>query len=207
MSDDTPIERVRLVAADGAELDGDLAVPAGAAVGAVVCHPHPRYGGDRHVPVVDALFRRLVAAGVATLRFDFRGVGTSTGAFGGGVDERLDATAALGRVAGVVDGPLWLVGYSFGADVALSVDGDRVSGWVAVAPPLGAVADHPPAAADDRPTLVLSPAHDQFRPPASARDAVSGWTGVTVEEVPMADHLLGGALDAVAARTAAAVTG
>jgi hypothetical protein len=207
MGHDTPTETVRLVAADGVVLEGDLAVPPGATTGAVVCHPHPRYGGDRHVPVVDGLFRTLAAAGVAVLRFDFRGVGASGGEFGGGVDERLDVGAALNELGRVVDSARWLVGYSFGADVALSVDGDRVAGWVAVAPPLGVVAHAAPAGADDRPTLVLAPAHDQFRPPSSARHALAGWTGVTLEEVPMADHLLGGALGSVAARVVTAVTG
>ncbi|HSL59461.1 MAG TPA: alpha/beta hydrolase [Acidimicrobiales bacterium] len=206
MGHDTPSETVRFVAADGVELEGDLAVPAGATVGAVVCHPHPRYGGDRRVPVVDALFRALVDAGVATLRFDFRGVGASSGEFGEGVDERLDVGAALNRLGEEVEGRRWLVGYSFGADVALSVDGDRVAGWVAVAPPLGVVAHAAPAGADERLTLVLSPAHDQFRPPASAREVCARWTGTSVEEVAMADHLLGGRLDVVAARVVAAVT-
>jgi len=203
---DTPSETVRFVTADGVELEGDLAVPTDATVGAVVCHTHPRQGGDRRVPVVDALYRGLVAGGVATLRFDFRGVGGSSGEFDRGVDERLDVGAALNRLGEVVQCPRWLVGYSFGADVALSVDGARVAGWIAVAPPLGVVAHAAPAGTDQRPTLLLSPAHDQFRPPASAREIVERWTATSVEEITMTDHLLGGRLDDVAARVLAAVT-
>jgi len=201
-----PAPPVLVATSDGERLVADLAVPTDAVGGAVICHPHPRFGGDRTVPQVEALVAAIVGAGRAALRFDFRGVGRSTGAFGGGIDERRDATAALDRLADEVDGPLWLVGCSFGADVALSVDHPRLAGWVAVAPPLTVVADDPPAGADDRPTLVLSPVHDQFRPPASARAMVAGWTATTVEEIAMADHLLAGRLDAVAARVVAAIT-
>ena len=138
---------ISLTAADGAVLAGDLARSAAPRAAAVLCHPHPAYGGDRHNMVVDALFRALPPTGVAALRFDFRGAG-------GG--EQDDVLAALDRLAAEVPGvPLWLVGYSFGADVALGVDDPRAAGWVAVAPPLRFGGTPAPARGDPRPALVL----------------------------------------------------
>ena len=77
-------EGISLLTADGHTLAGDLRAPAGALAGAVICHPHPAYGGDRHNPVVDALYRGLSAAGVAVLAFVLRRAGAA------------DRTAVLG---------------------------------------------------------------------------------------------------------------
>ena len=80
---------------DGLDLEADLALPDEIRGAVVLCHPHPQYGGDRFNTVVEALFRALPSAGFAALRFDFRGVNNSEGRHGGGVDERMDALAAL----------------------------------------------------------------------------------------------------------------
>jgi alpha/beta superfamily hydrolase len=186
---------ISLTAPDGTVLAGDLAHPAQPRAAAVLCHPHPAYGGDRHNIVVDALFRALPAAGIAALRFDFRGAG-------GG--EQDDVRAALDRLAAEVPGvPLWLVGYSFGADVALGVDDPRAAGWVAVAPPLRFGGTPAPAGGDPRPALVLVPEHDAYSSPARTRAATADWPAATVEIVPMADHLLAGAAGNVAATVTA----
>ncbi len=108
--------------------------------GAVVCHPHPEYGGDMQVGVVVAVARALVERGVAALRFNFGGVGRSGGRYDGGRAEQGDIAAAVEAMAARLgpDGPLALVGYSFGAWVAaLAAPGlPRVGRVVAVAPPL-----------------------------------------------------------------------
>jgi hypothetical protein len=89
---------------------------------AVVCHPHPSFGGTMHNNVVYRVARALRAHGISTLRFNFRGVGTSTGVHAGGVGEREDVTAALDLLAGHHPSlPLWLAGFSFGARVGLAV--------------------------------------------------------------------------------------
>lgn len=186
-------DEMSLLTADGVTLAGDLAVPPAPHAGAVVCHPHPAFGGDRHNVVVDAVFRALVATGVAALRFDFRpGVRAATGE---GVAERADVVAALHRLAAeVAPGvPLFLVGYSFGADVALAVGDERHAGWATVAPPFRYSGPPRPKLGDPRPVLVLAPEHDQFAPPSWARRATDGWPDATVETVPMADHFLAGA--------------
>ena len=176
---------------DGVELEGDLVVPGESWSGAVVCHPHPAYGGDRHNTVVDRIFRTLAEAGVTVLRFDFRDTGT---------DEQRDVIAAIDEVARQLDPgrPLWLVGYSFGADIALSVGDKRVAGWVAVAPPLQFGSPPQPGKGDPRPALVLAAAHDQFTSPDHLREVAAGWPEATVTVVPMADHFLAGAAGRVA---------
>ncbi len=194
-------EAISLLTADGETLVGDLRVPASVRAGAVVCHPHPAYGGDRYNPVVDALFRALPAADVACLRFDFRRPGPRR-ATGEGVAERADVVAALHRLATEVgdDVPLFLAGYSFGADVALSVGDDRHAGWALVAPPFRYSGPPRPGQGDRRPVLVMAPEHDAFAPPAWVEETTRSWPDVTVEPVPMADHLLAGATAAVATR-------
>ena len=90
---------VTLETTDGLALVADLALPdRDPWAGVVLAHPHPLYGGDRHSPVVAAAFAALADAGVAVLRFDFRGVGRSGGTHGGGIDERLDVAAARASV-------------------------------------------------------------------------------------------------------------
>lgn len=138
---------IRLRTSDGVELDADLVVAAQAWAGAVVCHPHPAYGGDRHNTVVDRIFRTLATAGMTVLRFDFRRTGD------GSSGEQQDVLAGVQEVARHLEPaqPLWLVGYSFGADIALSVGDERVAGWVAVAPPLRFGPPPRTAAGDPRP--------------------------------------------------------
>ena len=129
-------QTIRLATGDAGEVVADLVVSDQPWAGAVVCHPHPAYGGDRHNLVVDRIFHTLATAGTTVVRFDFRGDG-------GGATEHLDVLAGMNAVAEHLgpERPLWLVGYSFGADVALSVGDDRVAGWAAVAPPSAAGGD------------------------------------------------------------------
>ncbi len=89
---------------------------------AVVCHPHPLFGGTMHNKVVHAAAEAIVHAGIPVLRFNFRGAGRSAGRHDGGRGERDDLLAALDHLSGLYPGrPLLLAGYSFGAYVALAV--------------------------------------------------------------------------------------
>jgi hypothetical protein len=195
---------IRLRTSDDVDLVADLSVAAPAWAGAVVCHPHPSYGGDRHNAVVAHIFRVLGAAGVTVLRFDFR----RSGAPGSG-DEQRDVVAAVDEVAGHLgpDVPLWLVGYSFGADTALSVGDERIAGWVAVAPPLRFGPEPRPAAGDPRPVLVLAAEHDQYNPPARLRETTATWPDAMIDVIPGVDHFLHGAAGTVAETTLAWLRG
>lgn len=159
---------------------------------AVLCHPHPQYGGNRFDRVVTALFDALPSAGCAALRFDFRST------FGGGTSERLDIAAALDELdkdTGLTGLPRLVVGYSFGAVVALSTHDRRISAVAAIAPPLGHGADPAP----EVPVLVVCPRHDQFCPPTDLADRTRSWTDVETVVVESADHFLAGHAAAVAA--------
>jgi alpha/beta superfamily hydrolase len=202
-----PVEAEPLVleTLDGVTLRGEILLPPSPQAAAVMCHPHPLYGGNMDNVVVDAVVRALAAAGTAALRFDFRGVRQSDGQHGGGADERLDVAAALDAVAAFTgDGPLLLAGYSFGALVALAVTDPRLDGWYAVAPPLAGTAPGSIlAASDHRPKLVEAAEHDQYTPPEAMAAATAGWAATTVETIPMADHFLAGDTAVVAERAVA----
>jgi hypothetical protein len=121
------------------QLEGELVLPSACAVAAVICHPHPQYGGDMDNGIVALAATVLQELGFATLRFNFRGVGASDGCFDHGVGEVDDALAAVHHLrdkSGLA--ALTLVGYSFGAMVALRAGpiGDDVDRIIAIAPPL-----------------------------------------------------------------------
>ena len=150
-------ERLALTTADGLELEAELHPPADPEprAGAVICHPHPLYGGSMHNNVVHRLITDLPPRGVAALRFNFRGTGRSEGRHGGGTDERHDVVAAVDALAARYPAaPIIVAGYSFGADVSLAVDDDRVAGWLAVSPPLRVV-DPQRVGGDVRPVVEI----------------------------------------------------
>src|SRR6516225_6660796 len=72
-------------------LEGRAVLPPGAPRAAIICHPHPQYGGDMDNSVVTAATQALAERGFATLRFNFRGVGESEGSYAGGRGEIDDA--------------------------------------------------------------------------------------------------------------------
>ena len=89
---------------------------------ALVCHPHPLFGGTMHNKVVYQVAKTLDRAGLPVLRFNFRGAGSSTGAHDHGIGEQGDVSAALDFLAAEFPGtPLLLAGFSFGAWVGLRV--------------------------------------------------------------------------------------
>ena len=197
MSDDSVPTTIST--SDGEQLEAEVAVPPQAFAGVVITHPHPTYGGSMYTPVPAALFAKAAELGMAAVRFNFRGVGRSTGLHDEGRGERLDVAAAVAHLrAQLPQGPIFLAGWSFGADVALAVAGDDVAGWLCVAAPLAVVPVEEMAAPDaDEPKLLLVPEHDQFRTPEDARTATASWRNTRVEVVPSTDHFLAGGLGAV----------
>lgn len=87
----------------------------------VFCHPHPQHGGTMTAPLMHKVTKGLVARELAVLRFNFRGVGLSTGTWDGGLGE-IDDVAAAVRHAGaeLPETPMGLAGWSFGAATALA---------------------------------------------------------------------------------------
>ena len=200
---ETVVEYLQLTTSDGVVLQADLAVPDAPHAAAIICHPHPQYGGNRHNNVVEALFDALPAAGVATLRFDFRAD------FDDGRGEQLDAIAALDALQSrLTDLQLIALGYSFGAAIVCALDDARITTKVFIAPPLAAMSTvrGPTVRGMDVPTLVLTPAHDQFSAPDATETIISDWPQTTHETIASADHFLNGRTALVAERTVAFIT-
>jgi len=105
---------------------------------ALICHPHPQYGGTMHNKVVTMIERSLSELEIKTVRFNFRGVGLSEGAFDDGVGETEDLFAVLNWVQQVLPGhELVLAGFSFGSFVALrAAQVLKLKQLISVAPPV-----------------------------------------------------------------------
>ncbi len=186
------VETVVLVTTDEVNLEAELSVAAAERARVVLCHPHPLHGGTMRSLVTSELFRELPTRGITCLRFNFRGVGTSGGIHDQGDGERQDAEAALGVLAAGAETPVFVAGWSFGADVAVSIQDRRHSGWIAIAGPLAYAHDLGRTAADPRPKLVLLAEHDEVRPAADVASIASAWTAATVVTIPGASHFFVG---------------
>lgn len=165
----------------------------------VLCHPHPLHGGNMHATVIDRLFWALPNAGIPALRFNFRGVQGSDGRHDHGNRERFDVLAAVDLAAQRrPDTPVRLIGWSFGADLALATSHPSLDGWTAIAPPLRVIEPGDMAAATDgRPAHLIVGEHDAFRPPSEAGEITADWSSATVTEVAGADHFFSIGLDTV----------
>jgi len=201
-------EALTLQSDDTTTLEAELARPDGTPrVGIVLCHPHPQYGGTMRSIVISALFEALPKIGVETLRFNFRGVEHSTGDFDEGHGERRDARAAIDALANDLgpNTPLVLVGWSFGADIAMSVRDRSVRAWVAIAPPLRYATDLDGIAVDKREKVLILAEHDEYRPAEEVAALAAAWTNTAVEVVGGASHFFVGRTDRVTQLTAAFV--
>jgi hypothetical protein len=195
-----PTEPLTLTTVDGVVLEAELARapdPVATRAGMVLCHPHPLHGGTMRSIVISALFSALPDAGVACLRFNFRGVGESGGGHDEGDGERLDALAAIEDLSARLpaSAPLVLAGWSFGADITLSVHDDRIAAWLAIACPLRYVRDPESIATDPRPKLLALAQHDEIRAVDEVSAEVAHWSNTTVAVVPGASHFFVGATD------------
>ncbi|MDM7830915.1 alpha/beta hydrolase [Cellulomonas edaphi] len=197
-------EDVELHTADGLTLVGELALPLGPdgrpttpTATLVTLHPLPTHGGymDSHV-YRKAAWRLPALAGMAVLRFNTRGTtsprGTSEGAFDGGTAEQLDVAAAI-ELAEFRDLPRrWLVGWSFGTELALMHGRDpSIEGAILLSPPLHRAtdADLDAWAAFGKPLVVLVPELDDYLRPDEARQRFARVPQAEVIGVDGAKHL------------------
>lgn len=192
-------EDVTLHTADGLALVGELAVPADRPpVATLVClHPLPTHGGmmDSHV-FRKAAWRLPALAGVAVLRFNTRGTssvrGTSEGSFDSARSERYDVAAAI-EYAEFADLPsVWLLGWSFGTDLALKYGCDpAVVGAVLMSPPVKFASDGDLSgwASSGKPLVALVPEFDDYLRPEAARARFAAVPQAEVVGVPGAKHL------------------
>jgi alpha/beta superfamily hydrolase len=158
---------------------------------ALVCHPHPQGGGTMHNKVVFRVAQALGDAGMPTLRFNYRGVGRSTGTYAEGRGEAEDARTALDYLAALYPGvPLCLAGFSFGAWVGLPIGcaDPRVSQVVGVGVPVSLLRVDALAACA-KPKLIVQGEHDEY----GAAAAIRPWYAALPEPkrlavIPGADH-------------------
>jgi hypothetical protein len=186
--------RALRVESDGPTLEAFLHLPEGEPPfpGVVVCHPHPAMGGDMDNNVVGAVVRAAFGAGVAALRFNFRGAGESEGEYSGGEEEPADVRAALAamRAQPEIDpGRVGLAGYSFGAAMAFRVAaaGDELACLLGVSlpTPLGTLVGMRTSA----PVLLTTGDRDQYSDVSELTLLkVSLGEGAALEVVPGADH-------------------
>ena len=174
---------------------------------AVVCHAHPLHGGMMHFKPVFRAAKALQEAGLAALRFNFRGVGRSEGVHDGGVGEQDDARAALDEMGRRYPGlPLVLGGFSFGSTMALRVAArePRVRAVLAMGYPLRRLGDAAPLGDVRQPRLFVQGGEDEFGPAEEIRATVEPLLPPReLVVVAGADHYLTGRLDELHAAVAA----
>ena len=189
--------RVSIPAGHG-HLEGILREASSAVAAAVVCHPHPRGGGTMNNNVVYRAAQALVAGGVTALRFNFRGVGGSTGSYADGVGEEDDARAALDFLRAHAPGlPIWIAGFSFGARVGLTVGArsDDVVKLMGIGLALR-MFDYGFLASCDKPKAIIQAAEDEYGGREEIEAAVSGMSEPRrLWIVENATHLFPGHLD------------
>jgi alpha/beta superfamily hydrolase len=169
----------------------------GAAPGAaVVCHPHPQYGGSMYNNVVEAALEALWDKGFATLRFNFRGVGESEGSYGGGAGEAQDAVSAINHMRarpGLENAPIVLIGYSFGAAAAWQAapQAGELKALVLIAAPLRMMDTE--SAPQIGTILLIGGSEDSYCPAAQLEQLCAKLgAGASFKVVEGADHFFGG---------------
>ncbi|HVF19601.1 MAG TPA: alpha/beta fold hydrolase [Mycobacteriales bacterium] len=191
-------EQVTLHTADGLSLIGELALPATAVPRAtVVClHPLPTHGGSMDSHLFRKIAWRLPAlADVAVLRFNTRGTAGSDGEFDGGDAEKYDVAASLDLVESSDLPAPWLVGWSFGSELALMYGAldPTVVGAVLLAPPLRRGPEYLDAwAVAGKPLVAVVPELDDYLQPADAREQFAVVPQARVVDVPGSKHLFVG---------------
>ena len=160
--------------------------------GAVLCHPHPLYGGTMHDGVLNAMHNGFIAGGCSTLRFNFRGVGNSIGDHDQGEGEIDDVRAAVAFLQSQGASHIVLAGYSFGAVMCLKVH-QRLSpeAIVLVAPPVQMLENF------DVPTvssLVILGSEDEI---VEVSTTANVFVNSSVEILQGSDHFFRGAHDEI----------
>jgi len=192
-----PLQRLTIPGPTGS-LEALLEEPDGRPVErfGVVCHPHPQFGGTMENKVVHTLARSLQELGAPTVRFNFRGVGASAGAFDHGDGETQDALAVVDWCQARWPGAqLWLAGFSFGSFVAARASTQRAtSRLITIAPPVQRF-DFSVFPAPQCPWLVVQGDADEL----VDHHAVMAWTqqlqpAPTVRVLPGVDHFFHGRL-------------
>lgn len=170
--------------------------PKGESLGLMlICHPHPQFGGTMDNKVVYSLARSALAVGLTAVRFNFRGIGKSQGAYDDGRGELEDADTVLAHARTQQGGSLLLSGFSFGSAIALRLaQRVRVDGMVSIAPPLRYFDGEPPPV-PDCPWLVVHGDEDDVVDCQETLQCLRSWPAEPrIEIVQGAGHFFHGQL-------------
>jgi alpha/beta superfamily hydrolase len=183
--------------------------PGSARLAALVCHPHPLFGGTMHNKVVYQAAKSLDSLGLPVLRFNFRGAGLSAGTHDRGGGEQEDVKAALDFLAAEFPGlPLLLAGFSFGSWVGLRVGcvDQRVQELIGIGTPVNS-SDFSYLRNCDKPKLFVHGANDEHGDVVKLEQLVESLPGDNrLVVVPDAEHFFVRKLDQVDAAIRAWVT-
>jgi uncharacterized protein len=190
-------KKIKIAKDGGGCLEG-LIHQGAAGSGVVITHPHPLYGGDMYNNVVEAIQKAYQEKGYSTLRFNFRGVGGSTGRYDEGNGEQQDVLAALNFLEDSGATIIHLAGYSFGAWVNAKIaDTDSAYPMIMVSPPAAMLA-FPEGLKIITLKLVVTGSADEFAPPELIRGLASNWNpSARFEIIDDADHFFWGFADAL----------
>ena len=170
---------------------------------AIVLHPHPQFGGTMNNQIVYQLFYMFAQRGFAVLRFNFRGVGRSQGAFDHGSGELSDAAAALDWVQTVHTeaAGCWVAGFSFGAWIGMQLLMRRpeIAGFISIAPPAN-LHDFTFLAPCPSSGLIIHGDHDKVVPQKDVQalvDKLKSQKGIVIDQVIIkgANHFFEGQVD------------
>ncbi len=168
--------------------------------GVAITHPHPLYGGDMFNPVVEAIADAYQKVGFATLRFNFRGTGKSTGTYDNGLREQMDVAGAIDFLKGEGLQEIHLSGYSFGAWVnTMALQGTLpVQGVTMVAPPVAFIGFEDGVRLPALSTVVVG-SNDEIAPPDLIRPLMGQWNpDARMDIIEGTDHFFFSCLDEVA---------
>ena len=164
---------------------------------ALVCHPHPQYGGTMHNKVVYRIARGLRRAGAVVLRFNYRGVNLSEGKYDQGAGEVEDARSALSLLLSRYPGlPFTLAGFSFGSRIALKLGCQRIGARrvIAVGFPTS-MRDTSFLTGCTVPRVFVQSSQDEFGPLAEWSPLIENLPGPKqIVIIPAEDHFFDGAL-------------
>jgi len=183
---------------DTIQIEGLLCVQDGER-GAVITHPHPSYGGSMYNKVVEVLTTVYREKGFSTLRFNFRGVGSSEGDYDQGDGEKEDVRSALHYLHERGKSDLNLAGYSFGAWVnAKIIDSEPLIKRIIMVSPPVAFLEFSPFLQSPKIQVVVAGDRDEIAPAHRIKDLIVRWNPeARFEVIEGADHFYLGTCDAL----------
>lgn len=187
-----PEQKMHIPCDNGIRLEARLH-PGHSGHGVVAAHPHPLYGGDMTNKVVETIISAYQKKGHATLRFNFRGVGASTGNYDDGTGEQADLLAAFQFLKAQGIASVDLAGYSFGAWViAKAAGGIPAESIILVSPPAGMM-DFDETARIPGLKLVVVGGRDEYAPVEKVKALAAAWNpAAACEVINGADHFFWG---------------